>query len=33
MNNSEMKCIIIHYFPYYQHIMETTYVNVPRVSD
>lgn len=33
MNNSEMKYIIIHDFPYYYHIMKTTYVNVPHVSD
>lgn len=33
MNNSEMKSILIHDFPYYHHVMETTYVNVPHVSD
>lgn len=33
MNNGEMKCILIHDFPYYHHIMETTYENAPHVPD
>lgn len=28
-----MECIIIHYFPYYYHITEATYVNAPEVSN